>query len=289
MNAKQSTREPGWVADLCSFIRAESNSGERLTLDKLAERAGFSPFHLQRKFKAAVGLTPKQYIEACRLETLKLQLRNRKSVTDATYESGFGSSRGVYDRVDSRLGMTPGAYRHGGSKVSISWACELTSFGWLVIGATDRGLCFVQFGETDAELAGRLQTEFPKAQLTRLEKPYPEQFHLWIHALMRYLEGETLSLDLPLDVRGTAFQWRVWNFLQSIPPGQVHSYAEVAAAIGQPSAARAVGHACATNPVALVIPCHRVLRGDGQLGGYRWGLDRKQRLLEREKVVGRSV
>ena len=281
--------EQSWVVDLCAFIRAESNSGERLTLDRLAQRAGFSPFHLQRKFKAAVGLTPKQYIEACRMETLKEQLRNRKSVTDATYESGFGSSRGVYERVDSKLGMTPGNYRQGAAKISISWASELTPFGWLALAATDRGLCFVQFGDKEEQLAGQLLKEFPQGQLTKLAKPYPEQFHLWIDALTRYLNGEAVSLDLPLDVRGTAFQWRVWNFLQSIPAGQVNSYAEVAAAIGQPAAARAVGHACATNPVALVIPCHRVLRGDGQLGGYRWGLERKQRLLERERVRERSV
>ena len=278
--------ENNWVSDLCSYIREQSTTGESLQLGKLAERAGLSPFHLQRTFKAAIGLTPKQFVEACRMEAFKNHLRDRKSVTEATYDAGFGSSRGVYERTDTHLGMTPSAYRQHGQNLDISYACEQTAFGLLMLAATDRGLCFVQLGESEEELTGNLRQEFSAAKLTHLDKPFPEQFNLWIAALDRYLSGQASNLDqLPLDVRGTTFQWRVWRFLQTIPAGAVRSYAEVAEAIGKPGAARAVGHACATNPVALVIPCHRVLRGDGQLGGYRWGLDRKRKLLEHERGV----
>ncbi|HEX4168356.1 MAG TPA: methylated-DNA--[protein]-cysteine S-methyltransferase [Bryobacteraceae bacterium] len=278
--------ENNWVSDLCSYIREQSTTGESLQLGKLAERAGLSPFHLQRKFKAAIGLTPKQFVEACRIEAFKNHLRSHKSVTEATYDAGFGSSRGVYERTDAHLGMTPSAYRQRGQNMAISYACEQTAFGLLMLAATDRGLCFVQLGESEQELTGNLRKEFSAAELVRLNKPFPEQFNLWIEALNRYLAGQSTSLEeLPLDVRGTAFQWRVWRFLQTIPAGAVRSYAEVAEAIGKPGAARAVGHACATNPVALVVPCHRVLRGDGQLGGYRWGLQRKRKLLEHERAV----
>ncbi len=223
------------------------------------------------------------------MEIFKNQLRNKKSVTEATYQSGFGSSRGVYERVDTRIGMTPRVYRQGGEKIAISHVCVESPFGLLMLAATDRGLCCVQFGDSKAQLQASLRSEFPAAETVELHEPYPEPFHLWMRSLMRYLSGEEMKFDLPLDVRGTAFQWKVWQFLQLIPAGQVASYTAVAEALGQPKAARAVGHACALNPVALVIPCHRVLRGDGDLGGYRWGLERKQRLLEHEKVVTRSI
>ncbi len=217
------------------------------------------------------------------MDAFKDNLRSNKTVTESLYDAGFGSSRGVYERVDTHLGMTPSAYRQHGQNLEISYASEKTSLGLLMIAATDRGLCFVQLGESEKELTENLRKEFGAAKLIRLSQPLPEQFHLWMEALNGYLAGDQTSLDLPLDVRGTAFQRRVWQFLQSIPPGSVRSYAEVAEAIGKPRAARAVGHACATNPVALVVPCHRVLRGDGQLGGYRWGVERKRQLLAQER------
>ena len=282
-------QDQNWAADLCNFIRSKSTTGEALTLATLARRSGMSPFHLQRKFKTAMGLTPKQYLEACRMETLKTQLRSKKSVAEATYEAGFGSSRGVYERVDSRLGMTPRTYGKGGEKTAISYVTVESPLGLLMLAATDRGLCLVQFGESSEELQRTLRREFPAAKMLELQEPYPEQFHLWMNCLSNYLNGTELKLDLPLDLRGTTFQWMVWEFLRSIPAGEVASYTAVAEGIGQPKAARAVGHACATNPVALVIPCHRVLRGDGDLGGYRWGIERKQQLLEHERVVKRSV
>ncbi len=217
------------------------------------------------------------------MEAFKSNLRSNRSVTDALYDAGFGSSRGVYERVDTHLGMTPSAYRQRGQNVEISYASEHTAFGLLMIAATDRGLCFVQLGDSEKDLTENLRKEFGAAKLVRLKMPLPEQFHSWMHALNRNLAGDQTNLDLPLDIRGTAFQRRVWQFLQTIPAGSVRSYAEVAEAIGKPGAARAVGHACATNPVALVVPCHRVLRGDGQLGGYRWGLERKRKLLVQER------
>ncbi len=283
MEAKHKEAENNWVAELCSYIQERSSTGESLRLDQLAERAGLSPFHLQRRFKAAVGLTPKQYVEACRMEAFKSELRSNKPVTEALYQAGFGSTRGLYERVDTHLGMTPSSYRQRGQNLEISYATEQTVLGLLMIAATDRGLCFVQLGDSEKGLTETLQREFGAAKLVRLSKPLPEQFHLWMEALNRYLAGDRTDLGLPLDVRGTAFQRRVWQFLQTIPAGSVRSYAEVAEAIGKPGAARAVGHACATNPVALVVPCHRVLRGDGQLGGYRWGLERKRKLLAQER------
>ena len=288
MVVEQTSKNQNQIRELCDLIRAQSTTGQALTLKNLAGRVGLSPFHLQRKFKAAVGVTPRQYLEACRMETFKGELRGQKSVTTATYESGFGSSSRVYERVDSQLGMTPGAYRQGGEAVEISHACVETPFGLLIIAATDRGLCFVQFGETEEELATRLRSEFPAAHLSRLKKPFSEQFDLWAESLSAYLRGEQLRLDLPLDIRGTAFQKMVWRFLQALPAGQPQSYAEVARGIGKAKASRAVGRACGANPVALVIPCHRVLRGDGELGGYRWGLERKRQILAHERKFAPS-
>lgn len=270
------------IRQLCEYIRAQSGNGEALSLEHLGRQAGISPFHLQRTFKAAVGITPKQFVEQCRMEALKTKLRESDSVTAAVYEAGYGSGSRVYERSDSRLGMTPRTYRDGAKGVTISYATVETRLGHLMLGATTRGLCFLQFGDSADTLLEMLRAEYPAARVEPTPKPYSKQFELWMESLSRYLRGEAVSFELPVDVQATAFQMKVWMYLQSIPAGTTQSYAQVAAATGDAKAARAVARACASNPVAIVIPCHRVIRGDGDLGGYRWGMDRKQALVENE-------
>jgi AraC family transcriptional regulator of adaptative response/methylated-DNA-[protein]-cysteine methyltransferase len=271
------------IQALCVYIREHAD--ETLTLDVLARRVGLSRFHLQRTFKTIVGVTPKQYVDSCRLGQFKGHLRLKSSVTDAIYEAGFGSSSRVYERVDTRLGMTPSEYRAGGKGVTISFASAQTPLGLLMIGATDRGLCFVQFGDATEHLQATLQKEYPGAAIEEMGSPYPPQFDLWMKALLAHIDGFKQIGDLPLDIRGTAFQLKVWRYLQTIPQGDVRSYAEVARGIEQPTATRAVARACASNRVALLIPCHRVVRGDGALGGYKWGVERKRVLLDRERAM----
>jgi AraC family transcriptional regulator, regulatory protein of adaptative response / methylated-DNA-[protein]-cysteine methyltransferase len=266
---------------LCDFIR--KNSSEPLNLEQLSQKARLSPFHLQRTFKAVVGVTPRQYLEACRLETLKKQFRSGNSLTEAIYDAGFGSNSRVYERVSTRLGMTPTEYRAGGNHVSISYVTIQSPLGLMMIGATDRGLCFVQFGDSRVKLLAMLRAEFPAAALAEMKQPYPEQFGLWVQALIGHLSGDRQRLSLPVDVRGTAFQFRVWTYLQSIPYGEVQSYSEVARGIQQPGANRAVAQACASNKVAIAVPCHRVIRGNGEMGGYRWGVARKRTLIDLER------
>jgi len=271
--------------ELCRFI--DSHSDDRVDLEALAQRAGLSRFHVQRTFKAVVGVTPKQYADARRLARLKSGLKRAKDVTEAVYDAGFGSSSRVYERADTRMGMTPNQYRKGGEGVQITYVTAETALGLMMIGATDRGLCFVQFGENREELAAALRKEYPKAEVeAKGEAPGP-QFRAWMDALRDHLAGRSkgVSHEIPLDIRATAFQMRVWNYLQSIPAGEVQSYAEVASGIGKPSAARAVARSCAANTVAVVIPCHRVIRGSGELGGYRWGLARKRALIDLERRV----
>jgi AraC family transcriptional regulator, regulatory protein of adaptative response / methylated-DNA-[protein]-cysteine methyltransferase len=273
------------IRRLCEYIRLNCQSGESLGLEELGRQVGLSPFHLQRTFKEIVGVTPKQFVEACRMEALKGELRARDSITDAIYESGFGASSRVYERVDTRLGMTPRQYRAGGKGVAISYVSVASPLGVMMIGATDRGLCFLQFSESHNELLKMLGKEYPAATLQEMKPPYSEQFDLWIKSLLRYLRREQIRLDMPMDVRATAFQLKVWKYLQSIPYGEVQSYAEVAAAVGNPRATRAVARACAANRVAIVIPCHRVIRGNGELGGYRWGVERKRVLIDAERAA----
>jgi AraC family transcriptional regulator of adaptative response/methylated-DNA-[protein]-cysteine methyltransferase len=267
---------------ICRLI--DESDGDAPPLAELAARAELSPFHFQRTFKAVVGVTPKQYADASRLAKLKSTLRAARDVTAAVMDAGYGSTSGVYGRADARLGMTPKQYRRGGDGVTISYASARTPLGLILAGATDRGLCFIQFGEDEASLRERLRAEYPLARLEPMREPHDPQFDAWIAALNRHLAGEQQKLELPLDVRATAFQLRVWNYLTTIPYGQVRSYAEVATAIGRPGASRAVARACASNTLAVAIPCHRVIRGDGHLAGYRWGLARKRALLERERA-----
>lgn len=268
---------------LCRHIEAHPNQVP--TLEELGRHANLSPFHLQRLFKAAVGVTPRQYAEGCRLRSLKRELRSGESVTDAIYEAGFGSTSRVYERAATRIGMTPGRYRAGGAGVEISHATAGTPLGLLMMAATDRGLCFVQLGDGEAEMLECLRAEYPAATLSSMSPDAEGPFQQWMQALRDYLEGAGTKLDLPVDVRGTAFQMKIWDYLRQIPHGEVRTYKQVAAAVGRPTAIRAVASACAANRVALTIPCHRVIRGDGGLGGYRWGIERKRALIDRERAV----
>jgi len=269
------------IRKACELISRHAD--QPLSLKQIASAVGMSAFHFQRTFKAGIGLSPKEFHEAERVKKLKSGLKAGGSVTDAIYEAGFGSSSRVYERVDTRLGMTPVQYRQGGRGLSISHASAKTPLGMLMIGATDRGICFIQFGDSEEALEKQLVAEYPEAMHAPMPKAQAATFDAWMRALGECLEGHRTALDLPLDVRGTAFQMRVWRYLQSIPYGEVQSYGEVARGIGQPSAVRAVAQACANNTIALAIPCHRVIRGNGELGGYRWGLARKRTLIDRER------
>ncbi|MEO8027511.1 MAG: methylated-DNA--[protein]-cysteine S-methyltransferase, partial [Bryobacteraceae bacterium] len=237
------------VGELCRYI--EAHCDHSLSLEDLGERAGISPFHLQRSFKAIVGLSPKRYQEACRLKKLKGELRSGEQVTGAIFGAGYGSVSRVYEKADTQLGMTPSQYRQRGKGVRISFASFESPLGSMTIGATDRGLCFVQFGESPQDLETALRREYPAAKVEPMLAPYSAEFELWMAALSAHLEGQYPDLDLPLDVRATAFQMKVWRYLQTIPYGEVQSYGEVAAGIGQPTASRAVARACASNQVAL--------------------------------------
>ena len=262
----------------------EAHAEEVVSLAQLGKVVGLSPFHLQRLFKRATGITPKQYQRARRTERLKVRLRGGGSVARAAYEAGYGSGSGAYEDVVGRLGMTPGAYRKGGRGVLIRFAIEPSPLGQVLVAATDRGVCSVSLGESATALTAQLRREFPHAEL----EPARAGLHTWVEAIVRHVSGGTARPALPLDLQATAFQIRVWKALRAIPRGATRSYREIAAAIGSPTAARAVAAACARNPVAVLIPCHRVIREDGSLGGYRWGLERKRRLLaqEREQAEG---
>ncbi len=274
---------------VCRYIRQNLDHRAALKLDTLSKRFGLSPFHFHRTFKAVVGVTPRQYVEAIRMQTLKENLRDGESVTGAIYSAGFGASSRVYDAVDTSLGMTPKQYRESGNHVEISYVTADTPLGPIMIGATDRGLCFLEFGTSSQELLESLEQEYPAATRVPMPEPYSAQFTGWMQALARYLEGERALSKMPLALHGTAFQLKVWRYLQTIPQGSVASYAEVAQAIGHPKATRAVANACAANRIALAIPCHRVIRGDGGLGGYRWGMDRKRALLDAERRASKTA
>lgn len=268
------------IAYLAQYLREHCE--DVISLDDMARITGYSAFHLQKKFKAALGVSPKQFQAQCRMDLVKERLKADGSVTEAMYEAGFGSSSRLYEKSDRVLGMTPAQYKAAGRGVGISAVVLATQLGWMLIAATDRGLCSLRMGDAGGELVEELRREFPAAVIAVVEEPYPEMLTQWIEALRGYLRGEEFGAGLPLDVRGTAFQARVWQYLQTIPRGETRSYSEVAAGIGQPTAVRAVASACARNPVALVVPCHRVIRGTGEMGGYRWGLERKRVLLDGE-------
>ncbi len=252
-------------------------------LEEMSKFTGYSAFHLQRQFKAALGVSPKQFHAQCRRERLKEKLHGERSVTGALFEAGYGSTSRVYESAAATLGMTPKQYQGRGAGIEIGYVLMESRWGWLAIAATDRGLCALELGDAAAPLRARLREEFAGAKLAECPAPFEGALADWQRAIQAYLAGRRMPEGLPLDIRATAFQAEVWRFLQGIPAGETRSYGDVAAAIGRPKAVRAVARACAANPVALAIPCHRVIRGDGQLGGYRWGMARKEALLEAER------
>ena len=260
----------------CEIIRA--NPEERHTLVALAGRVGLSRFHFQRAFTQVVGISPRAFAEACRLGHVKTALKNGERVTPAIYDAGYGSSSRLYERAGTALGMTPATYRKGAPGVEIDFTIADSPLGRLLLAATARGVCRVMIGDGDRELERDLRAEYPNAAVRRNDRILSAQ----VRSLLEHLRGKSPHVELPLDVRATAFQWRVWRHLQAIPYGETRTYAEVATAIGKPTATRAVARACATNPVALLIPCHRVVGTDGSLRGYRWGVARKQKLLAQE-------
>ena len=264
------------VRDACR--RLDSHPDEPASMAALSARTGTSPRRLLRAFQAVLGVTPRQYRDARRLERFKRQLHERKRVSPATYAAGYGSSSRVYERAGAQLGMTPATYARGGRGARIAFTVVPCPLGRLLVAATERGICRIGVGAGAEELAAGLRAEFPAAEIRRDRGP----LRRWVGAIRRHLEGRAPHLDLPLDVRATAFQRAVWEALRKIPYGSTRSYAEIARAIGRPRATRAVARACATNPAAIVIPCHRVVRQDGALGGYRWGIDRKRALIEAE-------
>ena len=271
------------VRTVCQLIDAHPDRPARLSA--LSAHTGVTTHRLLRTFHRVLGVSPRQYRDARRLERFKTELRSRRRVSPALYEAGYGSTSRVYERAHAQLGMTPAIYSRGAPRTRIAYTVVPCALGRLLVATTDRGICRVSLGSGAEELEAGLRAEFPAAELRRDRRALAAA----VGAILRYLDGRqgTAPLDLPLDVRATAFQRRVWEALRRIPYGSTRSYTEVARAIGRPSATRAVARACATNPAALVIPCHRVVSADGGLGGYRWGVKRKRTLLERERAAVR--
>jgi AraC family transcriptional regulator of adaptative response/methylated-DNA-[protein]-cysteine methyltransferase len=266
-----------WAKEVCRYI--EQHLDEPVTLERLGKVFRQSSFHLQRRFKAALGITPREYGDSCRLRLLKRNVQAGDNVTRAMYDAGYGSSSRLYEKTASQLGMTPDKYRRGAIAATVRYAIADSPLGRMLVAATDKGVCAIQFARSDGELIEGLKREFPFA----VRKPDQSGLQAWVETLLSTMTGHEPNAALPLDIRATAFQRRVWTYLQSIPFGTTRSYGQVAKAIGQPSASRAVARACATNPVAVAIPCHRVVREDGSISGYRWGVERKKALLEMEQ------
>lgn len=263
------------VCKACALIEI---SERELPLTDLANEVGLSPSHFHRLFKRTTGLTPKQYAAEKRLHRLRDGLKRHSTVTEAIYEAGYESNSRFYEKATKRLGMKPSAYRRGGKGLVVSYSVVRSSFGWLLVAATDRGICRIDFGDTPEIVRARLEEDFSEATLREGDSA----FAATVERILDFLEQPEERTTLPLDIQGTIFQRRVWSALESIPPGATATYAEIAERIGRPKAARAVARACATNRLAVLIPCHRVIRGDGELGGYRWGIERKRELLRRE-------
>ncbi len=270
------------LVDIARYI--ESHADETLTLARLANQANLSPSRLQRIFKEAFGVSPKVYQDAVRMRQFKQSLKAGSGVTDAIYSSGYGSISRVYGEATRNIGMAPKVYRAGGAGETIAYACRDTALGPMTMAATANGVCFVQFGEDKEFLFAKLREEFPKAEFTASPAQFTPELDAWMDALDKHISRGSPRPDLPLDLRGTAFQMKVWRFLLSVREGDVLSYGELAAQIEKPKAVRAAASACAANRIGVLIPCHRVLRGDGSLGGYRWGLDRKRALLDAERA-----
>ncbi len=257
----------------------ESHTEKPLSLTELGQALNISPSYLHRVFKSKTGLTPRQYASAQRLNQFKERVKTGEPVASALYGAGFSSSSRLYENAAQHLGMTPATYRRGGLGMTIYYTTLDTSLGKILVAGTQQGVCSVSFGDSEKQMVATLQAEYPAAHISRGD----DSLKPWVEIIAEYMNGKRLDLSLPLDIQATAFQQRVWEALRKIPYGSTRTYSEVAASIGNPHAARAVASACASNPVALVTPCHRVVRSDGKMGGYRWGEERKQALLSRER------
>lgn len=264
------------MAQICRFIE---DSEDPPSLAKLASMAGLSRYHFHRLFKSITAVTPKEYAAACRARRVREGLRSARSVTEAFYDAGFNSSACFYATSADILGMTPSAFRRGGKDALIRVAIAECSLGLVTVAATDRGVCAILFGDDTQALIADVQSRFPKAELTLGDAAFGDI----VAKVVNHVEAPSKGLDLPLDIKGTAFQQRVWEALRKIPCGETATYAEVAAEIGAPGSARAVARACASNKLAVAVPCHRVVAAGGDLSGYRWGVGRKRQLLERER------
>lgn len=272
---------PGAGAAL--FMRAfevlQTDETEVSTIEELSHQLDISPGHLQKTFKTVLGLSPKEVMDMMRIAKFKQEVKNT-DVTTSLYKSGFGSSRSLYEKADANLGMTPATYKKGGKDMKINYTIADSSLGKMLVAATEKGICSVKFGDTEDELTDNLHEEFAAAKI----KSADEFLQKAVREILRHLAGEQKIFDLPLDLQATAFQMRVWAELRKIPYGETCSYKQIAEAIEKPKAIRAVASACAANPTALLTPCHRVIASDGKLSGYRWGVERKAKLLEQESI-----
>jgi AraC family transcriptional regulator of adaptative response/methylated-DNA-[protein]-cysteine methyltransferase len=262
-----------------------NSATESFRLSELAAQLKTSSAKLRRAFQRTTALSPREFAQAFRIERFKKLLRQGSSIADALYECGYGSPSRVYEKTHAQLGMTPASYKKGAPGMQIGYAVTQTSLGKVLVASTQRGVSAVYLGDNEKALVDALRKEYPRAEIERAASSNER----WIQEIVRRVEGDAPSLELPLDVQVTAFQHRVWQELQKIPRGATKTYTQVACAMGKPTAVRAVARACATNPVSIVVPCHRVIRGDGQLAGYRWGLQRKEKLLEREAARPKSL
>jgi len=271
---------PGRNAELVArALEALRNSDlEIVTTAELSAKLGVSAGHLQKIFKSVLGLSPKEVMDMMRIENFKENVKET-DVTKSLYDSGFGSSRSLYEKAGERLGMTPAVYKKGGKGMKIRYTIADSPLGKLMVAATERGICAVSFGDDESSLRDELSQEFFAAEIEESDRGLKDG----VKTILKSLDGEKTILTLPLDLRASAFQMRVWSELRKIPYGETRSYGEIAKAVGDPKAVRAVARACATNPVALVNPCHRVIGADGKLSGYRWGIERKKKILEHEK------
>ena len=276
-------RRPELLRQVCDYLESDPDADVRLAA--VSERMGVSAEYLRRLVKRTLGVTPRQYADARRVGRLKSRLQAGASVTRALYDAGYPSSNRLYESAPAQLGMTPATYRRGGRGMSIRYGIVDCPLGKLLVGATERGICAVQLGDSADGLEQSLRREYPAAAITRGDGGLDG----WLHQIVRYLNGQQVRLDLPVDVQATAFQIRVWQALRDIAYGQRKSYSDIALEIGKPRAVRAVANACASNPVALIVPCHRVVRKDGSLGGYGWGVQRKEALLAREAAVAAAA
>ena len=267
------------IDQACKYI--EANLQGKLSLKILSHQVGLSPAYFQRTFKAVLGVSPRQYVEARRLARMKLSLKRGETVNNSLYNAGFSSRSRIYENIPGGFGVNPGEFRRGGPGLRIQYGIISSPLGRLLVAATERGVCAVCIGDSDEFVERSLAGDYPFASSSRNDGIAKQ----WTDAFQRYFDGDHLALNLPIDVKATAFQARVWKAIQSIPPGKTATYTQIAHQLGEPKASRAVARACATNPVALVIPCHRVIGKDGGMRGYKWGTDRKQALLALERTI----